>query len=66
MNLKINGREAEVEEGINLDGLLLKYKLKKEQVVVELNQAVPEKLSYGRTYLRDGDTVEIVKFMGGG
>ncbi len=66
MQLKINGRESEVEEGLNLDGLLLKYKLRKEQVVVEVNQAVPEKQTYARTYLRDGDAVEIVKFMGGG
>ena len=66
MLIKVNGRDADLQAGMNLDQLLAFYKLKKEQVVVELNQIVPSKSSYGQTFLQAGDAVEIVKFMGGG
>lgn len=66
MRLKINGQDAQLEEGMNLDHLITFYKLKKDMVVVELNRVVPPKEAYGRTLLKDGDVVEIVKFLGGG
>lgn len=66
MRLKINGQDARLEEGMNLDHLITFYKLKKDMVVVELNRVVPPKEAYGRTVLKDGDVVEIVKFLGGG
>jgi thiamine biosynthesis protein ThiS len=66
MVLKVNGQEARLEAGMNLDALIAFYKLKKDMVVVELNRAVPPKEAYASTVLKDGDVVEIVKFLGGG
>lgn len=66
MRLMVNGQPAELEDGINLDRLIAFYKLKKDMVVVELNRAVPPKEAYAGTVLKDGDAVEIVKFLGGG
>ena len=66
MRLKVNGQEAQLEEGMNLDNLITFYRLKKDMVVVELNRAVPPKDAYAKTFLKDGDSVEIVKFLGGG
>jgi sulfur carrier protein len=66
MRLRINGQEARLEAGMNLDNLITFYKLKKDMVVIELNRAVPPKEAYGTTFLKEGDTVEIVKFLGGG
>lgn len=66
MRLKVNGQEAQLEEGMSLDRLIAFYRLKKDMVVVELNRAVPPKETYGTTFLKEGDVVEIVKFLGGG
>jgi thiamine biosynthesis protein ThiS len=66
MRLKVNGQEVQLEAGMHLDNLLTFYKLKKDMVVVEHNRAVPPKEAYARTFLQDGDQIEIVKFLGGG
>lgn len=66
MRVKVNGDMATLENGISLDSLLKAYKLKPEQVVIELNRQVPAKAVWGATLLKEGDEVEIVKFLGGG
>lgn len=66
MQLKINGQDVRLEPGMNLDHLITFYKLKKDMVVVEVNRVVPPKEAYAATVLKDGDSVEIVKFLGGG
>jgi sulfur carrier protein len=66
MKVKVNGQPAELEAGMDLERLIKAYKLKIDQVVVELNRKVPPKAAYAATLLQDGDEVEIVKFLGGG
>lgn len=66
MRLKVNGNDVQLEEGMNLENLVTFYKLKKDMVVVEHNRAVPPKDVWAKTFLKDGDQVEIVKFLGGG
>lgn len=66
MRLKVNGQDADLESGMNLENLVRFYRLKINQVVVELNRKVPAKAAYATTLLKDGDEVEIVKFLGGG
>lgn len=66
MQVKVNGEKADLESGLNLLQLLQHYKLKMEMVVVELNRLVPSKAEYASIILKDGDEVEIVKFLGGG
>ena len=36
------------------------------RIAVEVNRAVVPRADYGATALRDGDTVEIIHFVGGG
>ena len=67
MKLHLNGSIAEFPDSpLTLSGLLSLHKLKPETVVVEHNLRVPEKAEYARIEIRDGDRIEIVKFMGGG
>ncbi len=66
MKLKINGKEVDLEGSLTLDNLLSLYRLRKDQVVVELNRIVPDKGSYTEVFLKDGDEIEILKFLGGG
>lgn len=66
MKLVVNGKAAEFEKTLSIADLLDHYRLKRDQVVVELNLAVPEKGRYAEVMLKEGDRLEIVKFMGGG
>jgi sulfur carrier protein len=66
MRVKVNGQPAELEAGMSLENLIKSYRLKIDQVVVELNRKVPPKSAYAATLIHEGDEVEIVKFLGGG
>ena len=66
MQVKVNGEIANLESNLNLLQLLQHYRLKTEMVVVELNRLVPAKAEYTAIFLKEGDEVEIVKFLGGG
>ena len=37
-----------------------------QHVAVELNEMIVPKAEYSKTVLKDGDTVEVVRFVGGG
>jgi sulfur carrier protein len=66
MIVRINGKETELPDGLNLDSLLVHFKLKPQSVVIEWNRTVPAKSDYSQSLLKPGDQIEIVKFMGGG
>jgi sulfur carrier protein len=66
MRIKVNGENVDLEAALNLVQLLKFYRLKTEMVVIELNREVPNKVDYASTLLKEGDAVEIVKFLGGG
>jgi sulfur carrier protein len=66
MRVLLNGAEAELGAPLTLSGLLALHKLRPETVVVEHNLRVPAKDEYESLEIRDGDRIEIVKFMGGG
>ena len=66
MNLTINGESRAVADGRSLVELLRELGLENRPIAVELNQAIVRKPEYPATALRDGDTIEIVHFVGGG
>jgi thiamine biosynthesis protein ThiS len=66
MRITLNGSPADLESPLTLAALLERHRLKPETVVVEHNLRVPAKEAYASTEIRDGDRIEIVKFMGGG
>ncbi len=66
MRLKINGETVEDLKAVTVTELLNELKVLPERVAVEVNLAIVRKADYGSFTLRDGDTVEIVNFVGGG
>jgi thiamine biosynthesis protein ThiS len=66
MKLRINGEEKEIADGLNLTGLLEQLQIRPARVVVERNREIVARESYGATLLGEGDTLEIVHFVGGG
>ena len=66
LQVRVNGVMQSIPEGFTLQGLIERYRLKEQAVVLELNRQVIPRSSYRDTDLRDYDTVEIVRFVGGG
>lgn len=66
MKLKLNGEEKEIADGLNLAGLLEQLQIRPARVVVERNREIVPRESYGTILLAEGDTLEIVHFVGGG
>lgn len=66
MQLTINGRQREFTASITIAQLLQQLELPPERVVVELNQEILTAAAHTGTQLKDGDSLELIQFVGGG
>lgn len=66
MQLTVNGESHSLPGGMTLKSLLEHFQIAPASVVIELNHQVPAKAEWEHVALKEGDKVEIVKFMGGG
>mgnify|MGYP003292892621 CR=1 FL=1 len=64
--IKINGENIENIAGKNFAEFLTESGYDIKRVAVELNGNILPKSQYEITFLQDGDSVEIVSFVGGG
>ena len=64
--VRLNGRERQVAGGQTVRELLASLELTPELVVVERNREILERDRYGDVVVQDGDTLELVHFVGGG
>ncbi|BBA69128.1 sulfur carrier protein ThiS [Geobacter sulfurreducens] len=65
MNITVNG-EAKSIASMNVHDFLHSIDIDPRRVAVELNMDILPKAEYQGTVLKDGDTLEIVHFVGGG
>ncbi|MEH6912611.1 MULTISPECIES: sulfur carrier protein ThiS [Priestia] len=67
MNLIINGKTVTVGDEIEtVEHLLQTQSLHERVVIVELNKNILQKEEHSDACLKDGDTLEVVSFVGGG
>ena len=66
MAIQLNGRQREIGEGLTVTALLSELGVHKDRVAVELNLDILDKGSFPEVFLKDGDKVEIIGFVGGG
>jgi sulfur carrier protein len=67
LNLIINGKTVTVGEEIEtVEHLLQAQNLHERVVIVELNKNILQKEEHNDASLKDGDTLEVVSFVGGG
>ena len=64
--LTINGQNAQDFVGKNLVEYLATQGYEVTRLAVERNGEIVPKAQYAQTVLQDGDTIEIVRFVGGG
>lgn len=65
IKVKINGKEVELKEGLNLNDLV-QIRALKGFFAIEKNLKIINKEDYGKTIIENGDNIEIVGFAGGG
>jgi len=66
MQVRINGTPREIPERITVAGLLEELDAAAQRVAVEVNRELVPRREFEQAVLHEGDTVEIVTFVGGG
>lgn len=67
MNLVINGEKQTLPDTLSTVQDLLEYlKIQDRIVVVEINRNILQKEDHKNTPISEGDTIELVHFVGGG
>ena len=66
IHIRLNGKERELEAGHTVTTLLESLELHPGMVVVELNRDILERGRYPEVEVADGDSIELVHFVGGG
>ena len=66
MKITLNGEIKEYRDQLTVQELLQRLNLQPERVVVELNRTILSPENHHSTKLKNGDTVELVQFVGGG
>ena len=61
----VNGRGID-KKSLCLSHWLLLNDYDRDLIAVERNGSIVKRIDYDKTVLQDGDTVEIVQFVGGG
>jgi len=66
MQVTINGETKEIASGLNIATLMAELGIEPGQVAVEKNGEIVPKSTHVDTQVNMGDTIEIVRFIGGG
>jgi sulfur carrier protein len=66
MNITVNGNTMEVAGGLTVGGLLKVLELSDMRVAVEHNRRILQREEYAGAEIKDGDSLEILSFVGGG
>jgi sulfur carrier protein len=65
MTIQLNGEVRDIPTG-SVDALLRSLEIDPRTVVVELNRAIVRRAAFESTYIKEGDEIELVHFVGGG
>ena len=66
IRIVLNGEKRSLKKGITVEELLSQFKVLPATVVVEVNEDILSKDSHATIQLKEGDRVELVRFVGGG
>jgi len=66
MVIKLNGEAKEIDADLSLALLVEQLALTGQRYAVEVNLEIIPKAEHAITFLKEGDTVEVVQAIGGG
>ena len=62
----VNGKQITIKLKFSVKNLIDKLKLPVGKVAIELNREIINKKNVNKIYLKNGDKIEVVHFIGGG
>ncbi len=66
ITITLNGEERGVPKGLTVQALLAHLHLHEGMVVVERNREIVRRGEHDKVMVSEGDTIELVHFVGGG
>ncbi len=66
MNVTVNGKLCAFEAAMSAADLLKPDELDRKHTIIEINHDIIDREAYDSVMLSDGDTIELISFMGGG
>lgn len=66
MQIKVNGEVREVNEGSTMHDLIRSLGVEERVMASALNMEIVKQDAWGNTLLKEGDTIELLDFVGGG
>jgi sulfur carrier protein len=66
MEIVVNGKNLSCSEGTTIQDLLVKLGFEPNAILVERNDGFVQRSTYHTTVLVHGDSLELIKFVGGG
>jgi len=66
VEITLNGETKRIDSEVTLDRLLDLFSLPRQRVAIELNKAVVRRNDWPEIPISDGDTIEVIHFVGGG
>jgi thiamine biosynthesis protein ThiS len=66
IDIKLNGEIKKIETEVTLDRLLDLFSLPRQRVAIELNRSVVRRNDWPEITINNGDTIEVIHFVGGG
>jgi thiamine biosynthesis protein ThiS len=66
LQIRVNGEQRDVTDGLSISEMLGEIGLDPRKVAVERNLEIVPRSTLGQVCVEDGDTYEIVHFVGGG
>lgn len=66
MNITVNGKIKEVNDCKNVEQLVSSLFEKNEGIIVELNEEIIKRNHWKEQPLQEGDSLQLIQFIGGG
>ncbi|MBI3593826.1 MAG: sulfur carrier protein ThiS [Nitrospirae bacterium] len=66
MKVAVNGQQWEFSGEMNILQLLLELGMIVDRVAVEVNYQILDKKEFNTHFLKNGDKIEVISFVGGG
>jgi thiamine biosynthesis protein ThiS len=66
VRITLNGDPYDLDQPLSVQELLERLNIDSRRVAVEHNKVIVKRAAFAATLVGDGDTVEIVNFVGGG
>jgi len=66
MDIILNGEKESIEREYSITELVQKFELNPDTVTVSLNGNILTRDDFDNTIVKDGDSVDVLLFMGGG